>query len=243
MAHLKHLGPSNLASKPKQTRYNTVKIKPGSKDDTAKHHLDLTEETDRKRPNPPLAPAQGGVGVGFGRNAASGGVHDVQAGYGGVDQHRPEMVSDFMRINSKAIPSPHYGTYGSHVAKDGSQSTLGSLRSRQSSRSPNRHKGVARSGSISENVIDVGGVRKVVLETTSSSEDTEEAGAAGQGKSASDSSLLWHTRKSYNPDDSNGQSSTRSGDGVSGSGGKKKRRRKRKKAGGNETAPLLEGKR
>jgi metal transporter CNNM len=27
--HLKHLGPSNLASKPKQTRINTVKIKPG----------------------------------------------------------------------------------------------------------------------------------------------------------------------------------------------------------------------
>lgn len=27
--HLKNLGPSNLASRPRQTRYNTVKIKPG----------------------------------------------------------------------------------------------------------------------------------------------------------------------------------------------------------------------
>jgi len=53
-------------------------------------------------------------------------------------------------------------------------STIGSLRS-PSPRSPPKKRHTARSGSISENVIDVNGVRKIVLETTSSS-DSEERG-------------------------------------------------------------------
>jgi metal transporter CNNM len=244
-AHLKHLGPSNLASKPKQTRYNNVKIKPGPKEDTVRLQLDLTEETDRKRTNPLVAPPQSGVGVYFGRNAASSGVHFLQPRYGD-DPRSPEMISDFTQTNPKAIQSPCYGTDGSQAAKSGSQSALGSLRSRQSSRSPNRLRGVVRSGSISENVIDVGGVRKTVLEMTSSSDDADEAGAAGNGKSAGSSSPSLHTRKNNNgnsTNDSDVRSTNRSGDGASSSGGRKNRRRKRKKADEDEMAPLLEGKR
>ena len=65
-----------------------------------------------------------------------------------------------------------------------SHSTIGSLPgSRHQSRSPYYlHKGPARSGSITENIVDANGVRKVVLETTSSSESNEEDGNSGANK-------------------------------------------------------------
>jgi len=91
--HLKHLGPSNLASRPRQTRYNTVKIKRAgnspSRSPQTQSHLD-----------------------------AKDGAHALQAGYG-------------------------------------------TLRS-------------ARSGSITEQTVDVNGVRKVVLHTNSTSSSEEE---------------------------------------------------------------------
>jgi metal transporter CNNM len=246
MAHFKHLGPSNLASKPKQTRYNTVKIKPGSKEDAVRTHFGHTEEAGGKLPNPSLAPRQGATGVGSGKDATNGGAQTIRAGYGGVDRQNPEMVSDSTQTNFKDMLFPRYDTHSSQAVKCGSQSTLGSLRSRQSSRSPNRHKGMVRSGSISENVIDVGGIRKVVLETTSSSEDVDEAGAARNDKSDNGLSSSSHTGKIKNDSNTNqnNERSTDQDDDTAGrSSGKKRRRRKRKKADEDETAPLLEGKR
>ncbi|KFY63141.1 hypothetical protein V497_02107, partial [Pseudogymnoascus sp. VKM F-4516 (FW-969)] len=42
--HLKHLGPSNVASRPKTTRYNTVKIKPGVVKDAKDHRTSVHED-------------------------------------------------------------------------------------------------------------------------------------------------------------------------------------------------------
>ncbi|KAH0555831.1 hypothetical protein GP486_006226 [Trichoglossum hirsutum] len=239
MAQFKHLGPSNLASKPKQTRYNSVKIKPGSKD-----------EVDGILPYSSLSPQQYAAEAGRGRDAAHGGARKIQAGYGGVDQRSPEMVSDSTQTNFKAVPFPRYGAHGSQAAKYESQSTLGSHRSRQSSRSPNRPKGWVRSGSISENVIHVGGgIRKVILEMSSSSEDADDAGASRSDKSNKSNNGLpspWHAGKNKNDGNTDGENepgTSQGGDVASRKSGKKKRRRKRKKADEDESAPLLEGKR
>jgi metal transporter CNNM len=231
MEHLKHLGPSNLASKPKQTRYNTVKIKRGSKDESARPHQEPTEGTGRKKSNP----LQVGAEASLGRNAGSESAQTPKAGYGEAERHSPEMTSHSTQTSSRSMAVPHYGTYGSLAAKNGSHSTLGSLPSRRSSRSPNRQKGVARWGSISESVIDVGGVRKVVLETTSSSEDADESNATAS-RIATNESSSQHGEKT-NHDDANDNHEQSTGQSVS--SGKKKRRRKRKKADEGETAPLL----
>ena len=63
----------------------------------------------------------------------------------------------------------------------GSASTIGSLQSIDSGAGKKRL--AARSGSITEQVVEVGGVRKIVLETTSSSDEHE--GEEGQSASAS----------------------------------------------------------
>ncbi|KAI9776396.1 MAG: hypothetical protein M1839_009592 [Geoglossum umbratile] len=224
MAQLKYLGPSNLASKPKQTRYNTVKIKRGSKDDPVRVRLGLVEETSGKRSNSPLARTQAVADASLGRNARS---DSAQTPHGRVDRRGPEMSSNSTQTNPNTLPHPYYGIHGSHAARTGSHDTMGSLPSRQNSRSPSRRGGVARSGSISENVIDVGGVRKVVLETTSSSED------------ADDPSSSQHTGKKDDNNNTNDNPERSTDHSVSSGGGKKKRRRKRKKADEDETAPLL----
>ncbi|KAI9769142.1 MAG: hypothetical protein M1840_004493 [Geoglossum simile] len=233
MAHFKHLGPSNLASKPKQTRYNTVKIKPGSKDESARLPQDPAEGASRKK----LHPSHAGMEVNLGRTAGSETTQTLQAGHREVGRHGPEMASHSTQTSAKAMTHPHHGTYGSLAANCGSYSTLGSLPSRHSSRSPNRHKGVARWGSISESVIDVGGVRKVVLETTSSSEDADESTAMASGNATNKPPSRQIENIDHN--DTNDRHEQKTGQSVSSS--KKKRRRKRKKADEGETVPLLEG--
>ena len=217
--HLKHLGPSNLASRPRTTRYNTVKIKPGA-GSLVEAIKDGTPETLRNN----SVAAQGGVGAGLLNSAgkdAKDGVLAVQAGYG--------------TISSGSPPSPKKSRQGSIVAKaaeetrqarlgaDGnggrrprfnsrtnSHSTLGSMDGMLSPQSPN-NRGTARSGSITENIIEAGGIKKTVLEMTSSSDDPEDA--AADGKKENDSR----------------------------SGAKKKRRRRKRKPGerDGEDAPLL----
>jgi len=224
--HLKHLGPSNLASRPRTTRYNTVKIKPGagSMPDGAKAQ------------EPPETPRQGSLAAQSGPGGrtvnsagkdAKDGVLALQAGYGSIPAGSP--------------PSPKSSRKGSLIAKaegarsdasetsrtrpkipirNDSQSTIGSMRSGM--KSPRAKRGTARSGSITENIIDVGGIKKTVLEMTSSSEDAEEGGAQV------------HTNGP--PDEPPKESGNASEPG----GRKKRRRRKRKPGGSSEETPLLD---
>ncbi|KAL8719356.1 MAG: hypothetical protein Q9225_003639, partial [Loekoesia sp. 1 TL-2023] len=205
--HFRNLGPSNLASRPRQTRYNTVKIKPGG--GTLPENVAKANEAAPS--GSPLAistasPApQGGVGTGLLNSAgkdASDGVLAVQQGYGTMTESTPPKSSaktsnggppaasqahpaatipeeqpQQKRSKSKST-SPHHSD---------SESTIGSLRknnhhhSRSTSRhhnapdvSPRQKRGTARSGSITENIVDMGGIKKVVLETTSSSEENQQ---------------------------------------------------------------------
>ena len=79
--HLKHLGPSNLASRPKTTRYNTVKIKPGT--DT------MVRPTAARRISENVTQYQTGIGEGVlpspsGGKVASGGVQALTQGHGSI---------------------------------------------------------------------------------------------------------------------------------------------------------------
>jgi metal transporter CNNM len=234
--HLKHLGPSNLASRPKSTRYNTVKIKAGhgpsrndSRTNSTAFHGSIIEEPYHDDPSP-----QGGEGEGLLKSAgkdAKDGVEAVQQSYGSFGTKSPSRLSkneiyfdgearaSSLSVNkTRKSQSPEPRPLSSHESNGSRESsdTLGSL----NGSNPRKKRGIARSGSITENIIEAGGIRKVVLETNSSSgEDRDENG--NENHKPSPSSL--HGQTDSHDDHSEQQTS------VKGEEVKKKRRRNRKK--------------
>jgi metal transporter CNNM len=266
LEHLKHLGPSNAATRPKQTRINTVKIKPGAANLAGPDIPKTIPEHDQA----PLEPTQtegvitqdshapeGGVGEGLLSSAgreASDGVHSVAVGYGTMAPNGDRMswksgrsgwsgrsatkerdyenASPKSRANDDNESSRLLGNNGTSEngrsrGRSRSVSTIASLRSVPTpQRSPVRRH-TARSGSISENVVDVNGIKKIVLETTSSS-DSEDKGAGNRTNGQDDNKH------------SEAESSHAGGKGASKK--KRKKRGKKKKGGpgdGHESQPLL----
>ncbi|KAL6709812.1 cell agglutination protein Mam3 [Coniothyrium glycines] len=204
MQHLKHLGPSNAANRPKSTRINTVKIKPGQTSTTPDIPKTIPENAQSSHGAPTEgilvdgshAP-EGGIGAGLLSSAgleASDGVHSVAVGYGtmGISGDRMSWKSGYsgQKPTEDEPTSPKGGSNvddeNTHLLVDNtidgqgsrersrSVSTIASLHSIKSrSRSPPKKRHTARSGSISENVVDVNGIKKIVLETTSSSDSEE----------------------------------------------------------------------
>ena len=274
LEQLRRLGPSNLASPPKTTRFNTVKIKPGAAAASAEHLPDIPQGRPIASPTPPPPPqssraksrsvatpppaAAGGVGEGLLADAgldAKDGVQALHAGYGTMERASPSRsrgsgAHDDDDDDAERPPTSNRGTQidgppGASAAPstDGgggrpgsrgsapsgrsattSTSTLGALRSA----TPTAAR-PARSGSITENIVERGGVTKVVLETTSSSGSAEEQegenGASQSGKR----------------DGGEGGSGAREGgDGGEARDKKKKRRKKRRKGeGSGEWQPLM----
>lgn len=240
--YLKHLGPSNLASRPRQTRYNTVKIKPGGVflTDNSSKSQEPSETTESLSMS--TAP-QGGVGAGLLNSAgkdAKDGVLAVQAGYGSMESSPKDSKrdnhgysgnesSERHELNNEAESSPT-----ARSSRSTSHSTLGSLQKRNSSSSKiKKTNSVARSGSITENIVDAGGIKKTVLETASSSSDDIEDGqgavkvADENGAQPSGNGLAEEAKENE-------------------AGGKKKRRRRKRKGGkgdgeAGEITPLLKG--
>ncbi len=239
----KHLNPSNLASRPRQTRYQSVIIK-DSRDpqrrssDSANRRQSDTSTDDRSGKviiNPASAPAKEGAQA-------------LPSGYGSITQGRSP---DSPKTSSKAIQANR----DSPMAQDSpaasqdpidssskkveltiqdqteSHDTVNSLPERSTSHGRRTTVKVAKSGSITENIVEAGGVRKVVLELTSSSEDAEtgsnsqgdEAEASGQGSSGRNNTGEGAVKAE---DDEEGSITV--GDGSSSSKNKKKRRRKRR---------------
>lgn len=250
MQHLKHLGPSNAANRPKSTRINTVKIKniPTTIPETAQRPQDGAVTT-------PLHAPQGGIGEGLLDNAgreASDGVHSLAVGYGTIGNVDTDRIS-WKSGTSKHKPSGDEPTSPrSHPAEETAKlivessprlkershsvSTVASLPSHRSkSPSPPRKRHTARSGSISENVIDLNGVKKIVLETTSSSDS--ERPLTGQTDGA-------HEHNDHNDQKVGSETEETPTEGNKGKK-KRKKRSKKKKNGGNssETQPLLGGER
>jgi len=221
--HLKHLGPSNLASRPKTTRYNTVKIKPGH---APGRQSSIADEPYRDNPAP-----EGGEGEGLLKSAgkeASGGVQAIQKGYGATDD-RSSRSPNSHQMSALANFDGASGNRGSSTQllftkRDDSDDSdmMGNLPSRNSSPAP-RKRNPARSGSITENIVDAGGVRKVVLETNSSSDDLDtEARHDGvsYGKSNSQTSLNGHSEDTTGHDTAQAEH-----------GQKKQNKRRRKRKG------------
>jgi metal transporter CNNM len=215
--HLKHLGPSNLASRPRQTRYNTVKIKRSGNSPSRSAQTDF--ESGQSRSDSPrffTTPAyQGGIGAGLVNSGADAkdGAHALKLGYGTISsfEHSPrdltvhENVSydnyshdynhhdhnsqedvtnstgpqqwrDFPQVSiPEAVHEEHEDRPVSGSARK-SSSGHDSVRSTEShTEFIYHHRGPARSGSITEQIVDVNGIRKVVLHTTNctSSSDGE----------------------------------------------------------------------
>lgn len=237
----KNLGPSNLASRPRQTRYNTVKIKPGGglADGTSMRSQD-TPSSDTPRAQSITVQggtaAQGGIGaglVGAGKDAKDG-VLALQAGYGTMNSGSPPSPKNSRRGNLAALaengsngsngsegsrqPSPeNYRSGLKESSRTASQDTVGSMHSGVFS--PKTKRRPARSGSITENIIDAGGFKKTVLEMTSSSDDNENGGASIGDSFGSDGN------------GSEGKENHKQGSAAGGGGGKKKRRRRKRKGG------------
>lgn len=259
--HFKHLGPSNLASRPKATRYLSVKIKPGSGTETQ------TQDVNNTRPRRVSGSGSdygGGIGEGLlpsGGRPAKDGVQALHTGYGTIERkdspvdHQPEDTIDKAiqtTIASSVHDQPDDRTEdgrarSSHRVRSGSHSTVNSLpRARSNDSRSYQPRGPARSGSITENVVDANGIRKVVLELTSSSSSNDEGGENGVVVSTTEG----NKGKENDPQPSNSTFVT----GLRGGGAqdsnasgsqdkpKKKKRRRRKghgHGGGGEREPLL----
>ena len=217
--HLKHLGPSNLASRPRTTRYNTVKIKAGGFKASESPLKDI--QAAPQTVVEPDTPLDGGVGEGLLQSAgkeAKDGVHAVQVGYGTIEHPKP-LESPEANGKSPQLhlsPSPRNDLQRANSSSSArSTSTIGSLPAQGSMAgvmsSVNR---AARSGSITENIIETGGIKKVILETTSSSSEEGQQGEAAQ------------------PDVQGAAAQSKAS--------RKKRRKKRKKAESEEVTPLLD---
>ncbi|KAM7207300.1 protein MAM3 [Naviculisporaceae sp. PSN 640] len=262
-AHLKHLGPSNPATNPKNTRSTTVKVKPGtvlahgsgpqppvrSASVIEESHVNLLDDDDNETtsllrsqvtgkdgiqalrqsygsasPNltvqfttPPPAISESGKET---TNGSAPNIDSPAASTAPILVFEPVAeqaskatqttstsqniigsLSSRTRLSSTEIPPP-VGTSpresatmpiiggknssGSNSASDSSIHAL-STNDRVRTDSLYAKRGIVRSGSITENIIESRGVRKVVLETTSSNDEDEYAVTISQAPGSSSS--------------------------------------------------------
>ncbi|KAG9787997.1 Protein MAM3 [Exophiala dermatitidis] len=270
--HLKHLGPSNLASRPRSTRYNTVKIKRGT-DTAARENGGEGRATPARRISESASEYQNGIGEGVistGGKEASDGVQALhQEGYGTLSpERRPDSATKGVQADLLDTETENTDAHSADDNGDGygddakhqdrppaktmdSQSTVGSL---HDARSQSRTiiyqpKGPARSGSITENIVDTNGFRKIVLETTSSSESNGEDENSGANKIHTPHEENTQLATNGKPEGRSNNSSSSSNNNNKNNqeqqpqqsqGGKKKKRRKRKNGQGKgEREPLL----
>ncbi|KAF4553009.1 Cyclin M transmembrane N-terminal domain-containing protein [Elsinoe fawcettii] len=282
--HLRHLGPSNVASRPKATKYTSVKIKPGvgTIPEGAPHaERGSSPIAARQRPASINGAPDGGQGVGLVRSAgadARDGVLALAQGYGAMGINPPIRVEDETALNqqieadggfgggsprtaaeatefarqkamsppsqlkeqhdddmskSKTLEVPHKqasrpSSSHSRRTSASSTSTLGEL---EGSRRPSKVRRAARSGSITENVVNVGGMKKMVLETQSSSDNEGSGSGNGSGSGKAEQTNGHgkdHEHKEAEPDKKKKKKR-----------GGKKHKKNGNKGGSEETSPLL----
>ncbi|KAL4970958.1 putative DUF21 and CBS domain protein (Mam3) [Aspergillus stella-maris] len=180
--HLKHLGPSNLASRPRQTRYQNVKIKRRSSSPSRSGRTDMDSVIDsmharHQSANLPAASdtiafSSNGLNPRDGAHAVI--VSNVNAlspdsnSKNGPTVSIPEQVAEEQESAPQSASSRPPASAGSDVDPTLSGSYI--------------HRGPARSGSITEHIVDVNGIRKVVLHTTSSNSSSETEGQSSRPK-------------------------------------------------------------
>ncbi|KAI0449097.1 hypothetical protein F5B21DRAFT_495380 [Xylaria acuta] len=170
--HLRNLGPSNPASNPKTTRVSAVKIKPGLAASPPIHppfaFVDIIPEDSNSRADErtsllrPQLTAKDGVRA----------LHHSHYGSetsGRGDLTKPtDVTTDISQPLGKENYIPQTGQTTS------SEGTTSPTDGGEAERTV-RRRGHVRSGSITENIVEAGGIRKVVLEANSSSESEEDS--------------------------------------------------------------------
>lgn len=184
--HLKHLGPSNLASRPRQTRYHAVKIKRGSNSPSRSAQTDVESgQSHSDSQNQGTSTGyQGGIGAGLVSPGveAKDGAHALKIGYGTIGSEAQSMgnkgtsAQSYKDLPQVSIPEAVHEEREDQPRSGSthkSRSRTASIKSTDSrTEFIYHHRGPTRSGSITEQIVDVNGIRKVVLHTnnTSSSE-------------------------------------------------------------------------
>ncbi|KAK4201565.1 putative transporter [Triangularia verruculosa] len=203
--HLKHLGPSNPATNPRDTRSTTVKIKPGtgltgrsssvaegateqSPLGHIQEHEDHEEEGDETTSllNPQVT--------------GKDGIQALQQTYGATSPVTVQLASPINGVPTLTLETPDQADKSTaqisaakresptdSVPPAGNRSISSGDSTHSSSRNDNTvaatslvsAKPYVRSGSITENIVESRGVRKVVLETTSSNDEDEFAVIGG----------------------------------------------------------------
>ncbi|KAJ5776544.1 uncharacterized protein N7511_001555 [Penicillium nucicola] len=181
--HLKHLGPSNLASRPRSTRYSAVKIKRANTSPSRSSQADFESAhsaSDSTKVQNTSTAYQGGIGAGILNSAgpdAKDGAHALKLGYGTMTSNdgmskgtNAQQYKDLPHVSiPEAVNEDHEDQPPSASTRNGS-SGAGSIRSTDSPTGfPYHHRGPARSGSITEQIVDVNGIRKVVLHANGTS--------------------------------------------------------------------------
>ncbi|KAJ5724447.1 hypothetical protein N7493_006175 [Penicillium malachiteum] len=248
--HLKHLGPSNLASRPRQTRYHAVKIKRSGNSPSRSTQTDMesAQSTSDSQRQPTSIGFQGGIGAGLVNpgSDAKDGAHALKIGYGSITTNdtvsKSTSSQQYKELPQVSIPEAvneeHEDQQPHPASSRKTSSRTDSLESTESrSDFIYHHRGPTRSGSITEQIIDVNGIRKVVLHTngTSSSEDERKSSPHTRGSSPRLKNGLIDSQNDF-IDPANSNSNT-------------KKRRRRKKRGQNlkpadgdvgEDQPLLQ---
>jgi metal transporter CNNM len=197
--HLKHLGPSNLASRPRQTRYNNVKIKRGSLSPSRSSQMNY-EVVDSHAPDSARRASESasllGVqnGIKSGGKTASDAIRALRASYGTIaDQPAASTVesesADHPDTVNKGVGTgddlldilPHHLSHRRSrnsrerlsIRSDHVRSPSGASDSAPTT-PPYITRGPTRTGSITEQYVDSNGIRKVILETTESHPPSDE---------------------------------------------------------------------
>lgn len=237
--HLKHLGPSNPASNPKSTKVSAVKIKPGTGGPArsgsmamdgvpeAREHRevravpnDASEATERTGLlAKPQITGKDGVQALHQTTYGTSPVKSQQSG-----QSTVILASDGNSSGEQTQARENRGDESPTVSAASSGSANNSLR--------RGLRGTVRSGSITENIVEAGGIRKVILEASMSSDEGDAAAILNQSKSKSTTDLAPANKKSAEGLSSDAaEGSTASAASQPADGGKKKKNRKKKKGG------------
>ncbi|KAI0395260.1 DUF21-domain-containing protein [Xylariaceae sp. FL0594] len=186
LRHLKNLGPSNPASNPKSTRVSAVKIKPGAGSSASAR----PSSDGRDSEDVPVA-GDDQTSLLLSHITSKDGTQALQNSRLGSPSS-----SKFASTKPSAIPwngsqaldrrSPSPRAKGPLLSPYGSLSASRSASSLEADGS-GRKTGYVRSGSITENIVEAGGIRKVVLEANSSSEsESDDGDRSGRVSAASD---------------------------------------------------------
>ncbi|KAI2794339.1 Protein MAM3 [Penicillium oxalicum] len=194
--HLKHLGPSNLASRPRQTRYSSVKIKRSGTSPPRAAHTDAESNHNISESEPLLASngLQGGIGAGLVSSGADAkdGALAVKMGYGAISAQdqvtKATNAQQYKDLPEVAIPEED-SEEDENVAqapisrKSTSKNSSTSMSISSADSKSNDyviHRGPTRSGSITEQIVDMNGIRKVVLHANGNSSSESEPGSSPQ---------------------------------------------------------------